>query len=134
MNKAILMGRLVRDPEIRQTGGEESTAIARYTLAVARNKKTDDDSADFFSCTVFGKGAEFAEKYLRKGMMIMVVGKIKIDSYTNKEGKKVRTTQIIVDEQEFAQNKKDALYNERPSYEGDFSELPEDMEEDLPFK
>ena len=134
MNKVILMGRLVRDPEIRQTGGEESTAIARYTLAVARNKKTDDDSADFFSCTVFGKGAEFAEKYLRKGMMIMVVGKIKIDSYTNKEGKKVRTTQIIVDEQEFAQNKKDASYNERPSYDGDFSELPEDMEEDLPFK
>ena len=134
MNKVILMGRLVRDPEIRQTGGEESQMIARYTLAVSRNKKTDDDSADFFSCTVFGKSAEFAEKYLRKGMMIMVVGRININSYTNKEGKKVKTTQIIVDEQEFAQNKKDALYSERPSYDGDFSELPEDMEEGLPFK
>ena len=67
MNKVILMGRLVRDPEIRQTGGEESQMIARYTLAVSRNKKTDDDSADFFSCSAFGKSAEFAEKYLRKG-------------------------------------------------------------------
>ena len=134
MNKVILMGRLVRDPEIRQTGGEESQMIASYTLAVARSKKTDDDAADFFNCTVFGKGAEFAEKYLRKGMMIMVVGRININSYTNKEGKKAKSTQIIVDEQEFAQNKKDVSFNERPSYDGDFSELSEDAEEDLPFK
>lgn len=134
MNKVILMGRLVRDPEIRYTSGEDSTEIARYTLAVARTKKAEDNTADFFNCTVFGKGAEFAERYLKKGMMILVTGKININSYTNKEGQNVKAAQILVDEQEFAQNKKDMALEERPSYDGDFSELPKDMEEDLPFK
>ena len=138
MNKVILMGRLVRDPEIRYTGGEDSIAIAKYYLAVPRVRKTDPDAkADFINCTVFGKGAEFAEKYLKKGVKILVTGKIKTGSYTNKEGIRIKTTEIIVEDQEFGESK---MANEEyqrsggPSYDGDFSELPADMEEDLPFR
>ena len=107
MNKVILMGRLTRDPEIRYSSGESQTAIARYTLAVDRRFKRqgDDQSADFISCTVFGRGAEFAENYLHQGTKIVVVGRIQTGSYTNKDGQRVYTTDVIVDDQEFADSK-----------------------------
>lgn len=106
MNKVVLMGRLVRDPEVRYTQGENSMAIASYTLAVdRRRKKEGEQNADFIPCKAFGKGGEFAEKYLRQGIKIMVSGRIQTGSYTNKEGKKVYTTEVIVEEQEFAESK-----------------------------
>ena len=107
MNKAILMGRLTRDPEIRYSSGDEPTAIARYTLAVDRRYKRqgDDQTADFINCVVFGRGAEFAENYLHQGTKIVAVGRIQTGSYTNKDGHKVYTTEVIVEEQEFAESK-----------------------------
>lgn len=106
MNKVILMGRLVRDPEIRYSQGENSTAVAKYTLAVDRRiKKEGEQKADFISCIAFGKAGEFAEKYLRKGIKIMISGRIQTGNYTNKEGKKVYTTDVVVEEQEFAESK-----------------------------
>ena len=104
MNKAVLMGRLTRDPEVRYT--DNDLAIAKYTLAVDRKYKRDgDQEADFISCVVFGKGAEFAEKYLHKGIKITISGRIQTGSYTNKDGVKVYTTDIVVEEQEFAESK-----------------------------
>lgn len=106
MNKAILMGRLTRDPEVRYSAGENSLAIARYTLAVDRRFKRDGEaSADFISCVAFGKSAEFAEKYFRQGIKIAVSGRIQTGSYTNRDGQKVYTTEVIVDDQEFAESK-----------------------------
>ncbi|MCD8329623.1 MAG: single-stranded DNA-binding protein [Lachnospiraceae bacterium] len=106
MNKVILMGRLTRDPDVRYTPGEGSTAYARYTLAVDRRVKQDgQQTADFISCVVFGKGAEFAEKYLRQGTKIALTGHIQTGSYTNRDGQKVYTTDVIVEEQEFAESK-----------------------------
>lgn len=102
MNKWIGMGRLTKDPDVRMT--QEGLAIARYTLAVDRKKK--EDPADFISCVVFGKGAEFAEKYLHKGSKIAVEGHIQTGSYTNKDGQKVYTTDVIVDTHEFVESKK----------------------------
>ena len=99
MNRVILMGRLTKDPEIRYT--QDQMAVARYTLAVDRRNK----EADFISCVVFGKGGEFAEKYLKKGTKIAVSGRIQTGSYTNKEGRKVYTTEVVVEEQEFAESK-----------------------------
>ena len=139
MNKIFLVGRLVRDPEIRYTGGDDSKAIAKYTLAVPRVKKTDDSSkTDYFRCSVFGKGAEFAEKYLVKGMKLLVTGRVHFGSYTNKEGQTVYTTDVLVDDQEMCESKN--AFNElvaaieRPAYKGDFSELSKEEEENLPFK
>ena len=102
MNKAILMGRLTRDPEVRYTQGENQMAIARYTLAVDRrfNRNGDDNTADFISCVAFGKAGEFAERYFRKGTKIAVTGRIQTGSYTNKDGVKVYTTDVVVEEQE----------------------------------
>ena len=102
MNKTILMGRLTRDPEIRYSSGDEPTAIARYTLAVDRRYKRqgDDQTADFINCVVFGRGAEFAEKYLHQGIKIVVTGRIQTGSYTNKDGHKVYTTEVVIEEQE----------------------------------
>ena len=96
------MGRLTRDPEIRYSSGENQTAIARYTLAVDRRFKRqgDDQSADFINCVVFGRGAEFAENYLHQGTKIAVTGRIQTGSYTNKEGNRVYTTDVVVEEQE----------------------------------
>ena len=106
MNKVILMGRLTRDPEVRYSQGEQATAIARYTLAVDRRFKRDgDQTADFIGCVAFGKLGEFAEKYLRKGTKVVVTGRIQTGSYTNKDGQKVYTTDVVVEEQEFAESK-----------------------------
>ena len=108
MNKSILMGRLTRDPEIRYTQGDNPMCIARYTLAVDRRFKTQDgDNADFIPCVVFGKGAEFAEKYLKKGTKIVVTGRIQTGNYINKDGVKVYTTEVVAEDQEFAESKKD---------------------------
>ena len=109
MNKVILMGRLTRDPEIRYSQGERSTAVARYSLAVNRTFKRDGEpDADFINCVAFGRQAEFAEKYFHKGIRIVITGRIQTGSYTNKEGQRVYTTDIIVDDQEFADSKNSA--------------------------
>ena len=106
MNKVILMGRLTRDPEVRYSAGENSMAIARYTLAVDRRFKRDGEAtADFISCVAFGRAAEFAEKYFRQGIRIIVSGRIQTGSYTNRDGNKVYTTDVVVEEQEFAESK-----------------------------
>lgn len=109
MNRVILMGRLTRDPEVRYSQGERSMAIARYTLAVdrrgRRNQDGNEQTADFINCVAFDKSGEFAEKYFRQGMRVLVSGRIQTGSYTNKDGIKVYTTDIIVDDQEFADSK-----------------------------
>ena len=108
MNKAILMGRLTRDPEIRYTLGDNPMCIARYTLAVDRrfNRNNDDgNNADFIPCVCFGKSAEFVEKYLLKGTKMAVTGRIQTGSYTNRDGVKVYTTEVVIEEQEFAESK-----------------------------
>lgn len=106
MNKVILMGRLTRDPEVRYSAGDNSLAIARYTLAVDRRFKRDGEAtADFISCVSFGRTAEFAEKYFRQGLKIAVTGRIQTGSYTNRDGQKVYTTEVVVEEQEFAESK-----------------------------
>lgn len=106
MNKALLMGRLTADPEIRYSQNQNATCVARYTLAVDRRFKRDgEQQADFIRCVAFGKAGEFAEKYLRKGTKISIVGRITTGSYTNKDGQKVYTTEITIEEQEFAESK-----------------------------
>ena len=108
MNKVILMGRLARDPDVRYSSGEEPMAIARFTLAVNRRfaKKDGEQTADFIGCVAFGKSAEFIEKYFRQGMRITICGRIQTGSYINQEGHKVYTTNVVVEEQEFAESKK----------------------------
>lgn len=139
MNKVILMGRLTRDPEVRYSQGDTPTAIARYTLAVDRRTRKDGEaSADFISCVAFGKSAEFAEKYLRKGTKLVITGRIQTGSYTNKDGAKVYTTDVVVEDQEFAESKAAASGNQegnsRPAASGDgFMNIPEGMDEELPF-
>ena len=108
MNRAILMGRLTRDPEVRYTSGERSMAVARYTLACdrrGRNNSGDQPTADFINIVAFDKAGEFAERYFRQGMRVLVSGRIQTGSYTNREGQKVYTTEIVVDSQEFADSK-----------------------------
>lgn len=109
MNKVIISGRLTRDPDIRWTQGQDQMCIARYTLAVDRRgqKKEGQQNADFISCIAFKKGAEFAEKFLHQGTKIMVTGRIQTGSYQDRNGNKVYTTDVIVEEQEFAESKKD---------------------------
>ena len=112
MNRAILMGRLTRDPEVRYSSGERSMAIARYTLAVDRGFKRGDSSeqnADFIPCIAFDKAGEFAEKYFRQGMRVLVSGRLQTGNYTNKDGHKVYTTEVIIDTQEFADSKGAAI-------------------------
>ena len=149
MNKVILRGRLTRDPEVRYSqGGENSLAIARYTLAVDRRFKRngDDQTADFIGCVAFGRNAEFAEKYFRQGLKVVVTGRIQTGSYTNKDGVKVYTTEVIVEEQEFAESRAEAEAN-RASFQrqsapspapsadaGDgFMNIPDGIDEELPF-
>lgn len=147
MNKVILMGRLTRDPEVRYTQGEQPMAIARYSLAVdrrfARNNQEGQQTADFISCVAFGKNGEFAEKYLHKGTKIVVEGRIQTGSYTNKDGVKVYTTDIVVESQEFAESKNAQSGNggaeggyansQQPQADADgFMNIPEGIEE-LPF-
>lgn len=142
MNIVVLMGRLTKDPETRYTQGEEPMAVTRYTLAVDRRfKKDGDQTADFISCVCFRKAAEFAEKYFRQGMRVTVSGRIQTGSYTNKDGQKVYTTEVVVDRQEFADAKRENTEANResapaPSYqppEDDFVQVPEGLEEELPF-
>ena len=131
MNKAILMGRLVRDPEVRS--GEMT--VARYTLAVDRRfKREGEPSADFINCVAFGKSGEFAEKYLKKGTKVAVVGRIQTGSYTNKEGQKVFTTDVIVEEQEFAESKASGSGTAQTEAPVDnFANISADIDEELPF-
>lgn len=139
MNKVILMGRLTRDPEVRYSGGDNATAVARYSLAVDRRFKRDNEpSADFINCVGFGKTAEFAEKYFRKGMRICVVGRIQTGSYTNRDGQKVYTTDVVVEEREFAESKGASENNgaDRPQPTTDnngFMNIPDGIDEELPF-
>lgn len=127
MNKVILCGRLTKDPEVRYTQGENSMAIARYTLAVDRRGRRgngqdgQEQTADFIQCVAFGKAGEFAEKYLRQGTKMMVTGRIQTGSYTNKEGQKVYTTDVIIEEQEFAESK-NASQNNATTFAGNFQQ------------
>ena len=112
MNKVVLMGRLTRDPDVRYSQGETPLAIARYTLAVDRRfKRNGEQDADFINCVAFGRTAEFAEKYLKQGTKMVVSGRIQTGSYTNKDGQRVYTTDVVVEEQEFAESKSAAASN-----------------------
>ena len=136
MNKVILIGRCTRDPEVRYSQGENATAVARYTLAVDRQFKWDgDQSADFINCIAFGKRGEFAEKYLRKGTKIAVVGRIQTGSYTNKDGNKVYTTDVVVDEHEFVESKASQQNggDSAPVSSDGFTSIPDGIDEELPF-
>ena len=151
MNKVILMGRLTRDPDIRYSQGDNPMAVARYTLAVDRRftKRDGGDSqqtADFISCVAFGRSAEFAERYLRKGLKLVVTGRIQTGSYTNQEGQKVYTTDVVVEDQEFAESKNANSGTDNfgggfapadrpsPSAAGDgFMNIPDGIDEELPF-
>lgn len=142
MNKVILMGRLTRDPEVRYSQGENATAVARYTLAVDRKFNRDNEqTADFINCVAFGKLGEFAEKYLTKGTKIAVEGRIQTGSYTNKDGGKVYTTDVIVEAQEFAEsknsssNKGNSNGRAMPNTDnGDgFMNIPDGIDDELPF-
>lgn len=138
MNKVILMGRLTRDPEVRYTQGDNTMAIARYSLAVDRRFKRDGEpDADFINCVAFGKAGEFAEKYLKKGTKIAVVGRIQTGSYTNKDGQKVYTTDVVVEEQEFAENKNSGSSDNNQSAPANkdmgFMNIPDSIDEELPF-
>ena len=139
MNKVILMGRLTRDPEVRYTQGDNAMAIARYSLAVDRRFKRDGEpDADFINCVAFGKSGEFAEKYLKKGTKVAVVGRIQTGSYTNKDGQKVYTTDVVVEEQEFAESKNSSSSDNNQSApvnkNTDFMNIPDEIEDsELPF-
>ena len=140
MNRVILMGRLTRDPDVRYTQGNEPMAVARYTLAVNRRTRKEDGSqeADFINIVAFRKAGEFAEKYFRQGMRVLVAGRIQTGSYTNKDGQRIYTTDVIVDEQEFADAKRDGA---EPSHYGasspigdGFMNIPDGVEDEgLPF-
>ena len=139
MNKVILVGRLTRDPEVRYSQGENTMAIARYTIAVNRRfKREGDPEADFIRCVVFGRAAEFAEKYFRQGLRITIKPRIQTGSYTNKEGVKVYTTEVVVEEQEFAESMAEREHTQTPASapesSGDgFMNIPEGIDEELPF-
>ena len=155
MNKVVLMGRLTRNPDVRYSNSSngESLAIARYTLAVdrrfaRRDGNNDQQSADFISCVAFGRQGEFAEKYLQQGTKIAITGRIQTGSYTNKDGQKVYTTEVVVEEQEFAESK--AAQGNGQGYQNSqgsqsspppapedaegFRNIPQGLEDDLPFK
>ena len=150
MNKVILMGRLTRDPEVRYSQGDNSMAIARYTLAVDRRFRRNNDgeqTADFIGCVAFGRSAEFAEKYFRQGLKVIVTGRIQTGSYTNKEGQKIYTTDVVVEDQEFAESKavsdanagsfRQAAPSPAPAPAADvgdgFMNIPDGIDEELPF-
>ena len=137
MNKVILMGRLTREPDVRYTQGEKRMAIARYTLAVdRRGRKEGETSADFISCVAFDRAAEFTEMYLHQGTKVVVTGRIQTGSYTNKDGQKVYTTDIVVEDQEFAESKAAGQNSPAPSSTSPsdgFMNIPPGMEEGLPF-
>ena len=161
MNRVVLMGRLTRDPEVRYTQGDQSMAIARYTLAVDRRRgRSDGDqqTADFISCVAFGKAGEFAEKYLHKGTKICVSGRLQTGSYTKQDGTKVYTTDVVAEDQEFAESRNGAAQSSTvpvtqtpqpraaapapapapapaasdPALDG-FMNIPDGIDEELPF-
>lgn len=139
MNLVVLMGRLTRDPEIRYTQGPEPLAIARYTLAVDRRKgQGQEASADFINCAAFGTKAEFTEKYFRKGTKVAIKGHIQTGSYTDKNGNRVYTTDIVIDEHEFAESKGTgntpaAGPSEYPDAGDGFMNIPDGIDEEMPF-
>ena len=149
MNRVILMGRLTRDPDIRYSQSGDNMAIARFTLAVDRRGRrqdgADQQTADFIGCVCFGRQAEFAEKYLRQGTKVAVTGRIQTGSYTNKEGQKIYTTEVVIEEQEFAESKANSSAPSNNSYQaspapspradiGDgFMNIPDGIDEELPF-
>lgn len=135
MNKVILTGRLTKDPDIRYSQGNEPMCIARYTLAVDRRfKKDGEQNADFINCVAFGKTGEFAEKYYRKGTKIAIVGRIQTGSYTNKDGHKVYTTDVVIEEQEFSESKKSNEPAPAPTDADGFMKIPDGVEDELPFE
>ena len=148
MNKVILCGRLTKDPEVRYSSGDKQTAIARYNLAVDRRFKSqgEEQTADFINCVVFGRGAESAENYLHQGTKSIAEGRIQTGSYINKDGKRVYTTDVVVENQEFAESKAasnnsykkengDAPYKPEPAQAADgFMNIPDAIEDELPFK
>lgn len=137
MNKVILIGRLCTDPEVRYSQGNERMAIARYRLAVDRKFKRDGEpSADFISCVAFGNAAEFAEKYFSKGTKIAVSGRMQTGSYTDRNGQKVYTTDVVIEEQEFAESKNSGSNNQatpQASATDGFINIPDGIDEELPF-
>lgn len=143
MNKVHLIGRLTKDPDVRYTQANEPTAIARYSLAVDRRTKRDgEQNADFINCVAFGRNGEFAEKYLHKGMKIAVTGRIQTGNYTDKDGKKVYTTDIVVEEHDFCESKSSGDQGNAPAQSGGYSQpagadgfmnIPDGIDEDLPF-
>ena len=136
MNKVILMGRLTRDPQVRYTQGQDPMAIVRFTLAVDRRgrKQEGQQDADFPSCVAFGKSAEFVEKYVHQGTKIVLTGRIQTGSYTNREGQKVYTTEVMVESQEFAESKREGGSSPQPEYdENGFMNIPDGIDEELPF-
>lgn len=153
MNKVILCGRLTRDPDVRYSQGDTATAVARYTLAVdrrfSRRDQQDAQTADFIGIVAFGKAGEFAEKYLKKGTKVIVTGRIQTGSYTNKDGVKVYTTDVVAEDQEFAESKNSGSSNGGNFGGGDFSSsnnepapaaagdgfmnIPDGIDEELPF-
>ena len=142
MNKVILMGRLTRDPEVRYSQGENAMAVARFTLAVDRRFRRDDASTDFIGCVAFGRNAEFIEKYFRQGTKALITGRIQTGSYTNRDGQKVYTTDVVVEETEFAESKgaqtdsgfQPASRPQPSAAMGDgFMNIPDGIDEELPF-
>ena len=143
MNKVILLGNLTRDPEIRYSQGEKQMAIARFSIAVNRRFANDGETnADFFNCTAFGKTAEFIEKYFRQGSRMSLVGRIENNNYTNKNGEKVYSVQIMVEEVEFAERKSAQSNNQTQNQnqpeqtngaDDDFMNIPDGIEDGLPF-
>ena len=141
MNKAVLVGRLTRDPEVRYSQGDNTTAVARYTVAVDRRfKKDGEQTADFINCVAFGKTGEFIEKYGRKGTKFVVEGRIQTGSYTNKDGQKVYTTDVVVEQVEFAESKASAdgnttnnTANSNAPTDTSFMDIPDGIDEELPF-
>lgn len=142
MNKVILMGRLTRDPEVRYTQGDNTSAVARFSLAVDRRfKKDGDQTADFINCVAFGKTAEFIEKYGHKGTKFVVEGRIQTGNYTNKDGQKIYTTDVVVEQVEFAESKNtsgegstaDSTSNNSASTDTSFMNIPDGIDEELPF-
>ena len=147
MNKVVLVGRLTRDPEVRYSQGDNATAVARYTLAVDRRFRRDGEpTADFIPCVIFGRSAEFAEKYFHQGMRVSISGRIQTGSYTNKDGQKVYTTEVVVEEVDFADSRRSdnaapagapagAPANSMPAPESDAADPMGgfDVDGDIPF-
>lgn len=140
MNKVILMGRLTRDPEVRYSQGQNSTAIARYTLAVDRKFKdaNGNTGADFISCVAFGRAGEFAEKHFKKGTKIAIEGRLQSGSYTDKNGNKVYTTDVVIESQEFAESKNSGGSSQPDPAEGysdgdGFMNIPDGIDDEVPF-